>query len=152
MLCFTRSNQSLDRYAGARLLGRTPKRTQRAYILVGSPNMTFAALLAPATQCNIEAAWIFNERWEDARRLLRTIGSKGRSINDAEFVAPSVNRVNAWMPLRHATYDPLHHTLRLEWRNPAMLVAQFFVTRVAHSPSTMRHASSRSGSSIPSAG
>ena len=53
-----------------RLLGNTPlKRTQRAYILVGSPNMTFAALLAPATQCNIEAACILNERWEDARRL-----------------------------------------------------------------------------------
>ena len=71
------------------------------------------------TQGNIEAAWILNERWEDARRLLRAISSKGRSIDEVEFVEPSINPVNAWLPLRHATYNPLQHALKLEWKNPA---------------------------------
>jgi len=81
--------------------------------------MTNAALLAPPSWGNVEVAWILDERWADARRLLRAIASKGRAIDDAEFVEPSMDRVTAWMPLRRATYDPLHRALRVEWKDAA---------------------------------
>ncbi len=98
-------------------LVHTPGRIQRAYILVGSPNMTNAALLAPSSRGNVETAWILDTRWKKARRFLRTLGSSTCSLADAEFVEPSIVRVNAWMPLRYATYDPLRYTLRVEWKN-----------------------------------
>ena len=90
-------------------------RTQQAYILVGSPNMTYAALLIRSG--NIESAWILDERWKDAKKLMRAIGSKRCSIDDAEFIPPEMNRVNRWMPLLRATYDPFRYELKIEWKN-----------------------------------
>jgi hypothetical protein len=97
----------------------TPRRIQRAHMLVGSPNMTRAALTAPVSRGNVESGWIFDENWKHTRRLFRSLSSKACSIDDAEFVEPAMKRVEAWMPLRHASYDPLARTLRVEWKDPA---------------------------------
>jgi hypothetical protein len=79
--------------------------------------MTSAALLVSSVRGNIEAAWILDERWKHVKGLLGMLGSKGRSIDDAEFVEPSLNSINTWMPLRGATYDPIHRILRVEWKD-----------------------------------
>ena len=97
----------------------TPRRIQRAHLLVGSPNMTRAALMAPVSRGNVEAAWILDKRWKDARRLFRSLGAKACSIDDVEFVEPSMDRVDTWMPLRRATYNPFKATLRVEWKDSA---------------------------------
>jgi hypothetical protein len=97
----------------------TPKRIQRAYILVGSPNMTRAALMAPTSHGNVESAWILDERWRDAKRIFQGLGAKVRSIDEVEFVPPMMNRVEAWMPLRRAIYDPFRRGLHVEWKNAA---------------------------------
>ena len=94
----------------------TPQHVQRACILAGSPNMTHAALMAGQSKGNIEAAWILDERWKDAEALFRGLGSKARSINEVEFIEPSMNRVPGWMPLKRASYDPLRRILRVEWK------------------------------------
>jgi len=97
----------------------TPQRMQRAYVLVGSPNMTRSALMAPIAHGNVESAWFLDERWKDANRLFRSLASKACSLDDAEFKEPAINRVDTWMPLRNASYDPLQRALRVEWKNPA---------------------------------
>jgi hypothetical protein len=93
-----------------------PKRKMRAYVLVGSANMTAAALLTSRDRGNIELAWILDTRWQDTKQLLHALGSKGRPIADAEFIEPSLDHVNTWMPLRGAVYDPLHRRLKLDWK------------------------------------
>ncbi len=118
-------------------LVHTPRRVQRARILVGSPNMTHAALMAPVSYGNIESAWILDERWQDAKRIFHGLGSKARSIEDAEFVAPQIRRVNAWMPLRRATYDPLRRELRVEWKDFAD--ARLTIVRYAGRPLSLGH-------------
>ena len=93
-----------------------PSRIQHAYMLVGSPNMTSAALLTPITRGNIETAWIIDKRWEDVKPFFRTIGSKKVFITEVKFDKPRIIATGAWTPLRKAKYDPLHRTLRLEWK------------------------------------
>ncbi len=95
------------------------RRIQRAHMLVGSPNMTRAALMAPVSRGNVESGWILDKRWKDVSRLFRSLASKACSIDDVEFVEPALTRVDAWMPLRRASYDPLARTLRVEWRDPS---------------------------------
>lgn len=97
----------------------TPRRIQRAHMLVGSPNMTRAALMAPVARGNVESAWILDERWKDVNKLFHSLASKACSIDDAEFVEPAISRVDAWMPLRRASYDPLQRVLRVEWKDPS---------------------------------
>ncbi len=97
----------------------TPNRLQRAHLLVGSPNMTRAALTASASRGNIESAWILDENWSGARRLFRGLASKACTIDDVEFEEPRLTQIDAWMPLRRASYDPLSRTLRIEWKAPA---------------------------------
>ena len=96
-----------------------PGRIKRAHILVGSPNMTRSALMMSAGKGNIESAWILDERWEDAKRIFRGLGTTGISIDEAEFEPPVIRRKNIWAPLKQAVYDPLKHELRIKWKNSA---------------------------------
>lgn len=100
-------------------LVHTTSRTQRAHILVGSPNMTRAALMVGTSSGNVESAWILDERWQDAKPIFRALGSRVWSIDDAEFVEPLIDQVEAWMPLRRAIYDPLQRELRVDWTDAA---------------------------------
>ena len=118
-------------------LVHTPRRIQRARILVGSPNMTHAALMAPTSHGNVESAWIFDERWQDAKRIFRGLGSKARLIDDADFEEPPMSRVAAWMPLRRATYDPLQRELRVEWKEADD--ARRTIVRYAGHPLSLGH-------------
>lgn len=93
-----------------------PSRMQRSYMLVGSPNMTAAALLTPITRGNIETAWILDKRWEDVKPFFRAIGAKKSFITDIKFDKPKISVIGSWSPLRRAIYDPLHRTLKLEWK------------------------------------
>ncbi len=119
------------------------KRTEHAYVLVGSPNMTYAALLMRSG--NIESAWIFNERWKNAKQLIRPIGSKKCLIDNAEFIPPEMNLVKTWMPLHLATYDPLRCELKIEWKkkDEALLTDLYYANNpkpLAFSPNNcVRH-------------
>lgn len=97
----------------------TPQRSQRAHMLVGSPNMTRAAMTAPVSRGNVESGWILDERWTDVSRLFRSLSSKACSIDVAKFIEPKMSKDDTWMPLRRASYDPLNRTLRVEWRDSA---------------------------------
>ena len=118
-------------------LVHTPGRIQRAHILVGSANMTHAALMAPTSHGNVESAWILDERWQDAKRIFRGLGSKVRLIDDAEFVEPLISRGEAWMPLRRATYNPLRRELRVEWKDAADV--RRTIVRYAGCPLSLGH-------------
>ena len=98
-------------------LVHTPKRIRRAHMLVGSPNMTHAALMAPVSHGNIECGWVCDERWQEAKRIFHGLGSKVRSLAEAEFVPPQISCIDAWMPLRMARYDPLRRELQIVWKN-----------------------------------
>jgi len=98
----------------------TPKRTQRAFMLIGSPNMTHSALLAPVSSSNIEVAWFFEKRWRKVERFLSSLGTRKCSIDDIhQFVPPLIDRKSVWMPLRRATFDPLKRKLQVEWEDAA---------------------------------
>ena len=94
-----------------------PGRIKRAHMLVGSPNMTRSALMAPVKKGNIESAWILDVRWEDVKRLFRGLGVQSISINEAKFVPPVIRRKNIWAPLKQAVYDPMRHELRIKWKD-----------------------------------
>ena len=95
----------------------TPRRTQRAHVLVGSPNMTRSALMAPVRRCNLESAWILDERWKDLSGLFRRLNSKGYALDEVEFIEPTIECKPTWTPLERASYDPLERILRVAWKD-----------------------------------
>lgn len=88
-----------------------------AHVLVGSANMTRAALMARGPRANVETSWILELRAKAARRFLRELGRETCSLADADFTDPKIKPSKTWNPLEKAVYDPVKRTLRLSWRS-----------------------------------
>lgn len=93
-------------------------RTDRACMLIGSPNLTHAALMAPVSRGNVEMAWIVDKPWKDVKPLFKSIQSKSLKYEELIFVKPTIKSASLWQPLKQAIYDPLQRTLKLEWIRP----------------------------------
>jgi hypothetical protein len=90
---------------------------QRVSLMTGSPNMTSAALLDQAG--NVETAWITTLPWDVVRPLLKRIAARTYRVKELKFEAPVMELDKVWMPLRSAVFDPMRHTLSLDWFRPA---------------------------------
>ena len=91
------------------------KRSVRCRILVGSPNMTSAALTK--RKGNIETAWSFQQYWESVRSFLGKVAEKAVPLNKLRFKAPRISAKATWNALAEATYDRTTRELRVIWED-----------------------------------
>ncbi len=110
-------------------------RKQRARILMGSANITSAALLK--NKRNVEMAWIFEASWSDTEQFLKTLGTKRVGFRDLRFRAPARVVFHRWNALERAQFDPVKKELHISWANgfgPFNTDIEYLGKRIKFSP------------------
>lgn len=104
-----------DRKLHGKILAiRVLSKRDKGYILVGSPNMTTAALISP--KGNIETAWGVRTWWDKVESLFSTVPSIHiADLNKVRNMSPKFLSGKSWPALQNASYDVVKRELSITW-------------------------------------
>lgn len=90
-------------------------RGDRGYFIVGSPNMTAAALLNSGSKANVEVAWGLSTGWSEIERMFSVLRAPPIDLSKAKAISPRISAKPTWMALEQATYYVLKKKLVVAW-------------------------------------